>query len=68
MTEEHEMTDETKRPAVGRPVPERFGARVWQATRRMLCPHTHGRLVAIEWDGTAVHECTACSKQIYKGL
>lgn len=53
---------------VGRPVPERLGARIWLATRRMLCPHTHGRLVAIEWDGTAVYECTACDKHIYKGL
>ena len=68
--------DETMPPAdagqlvrgVGRPEPERLGARVWQATRRLLCPHTHGRLVAIEWDGTAVHECAACGKRVARPL
>ena len=53
---------------VGRPVPERFGARVWQATRRLLCPHTHGRLVTIEFDGAAVYECAACGKHVEKAL
>lgn len=35
--------------------------------RRLFCRHTHGVLVAIEWDGTAVYECAACGKQIAKG-
>ena len=30
----------------------------------MLCPHTHGRLLAIEWDGETVHECAACGKHV----
>lgn len=53
---------------VGRLAPERLGARVWRATRRLLCPHTHGRMVAIEFDGTAVYECAACGKQVEKPL
>lgn len=36
--------------------------------RRLFCRHTHGRMVAIEWDGTAVYECAACGKRIEKGL
>jgi hypothetical protein len=36
--------------------------------RRLLCRHTHGRLVAIEWDGTSVYECNVCGKRIAKGL
>lgn len=36
--------------------------------KRLLCRHTHGRLVAIEWDGEAVYECAACGKHIRKGL
>lgn len=70
------MSEELKTPAglgpvehtVGRPLPERLGARMWQATRRMLCPHTHGRMVAIEWDGAAVYECVACGQHVEKPL
>jgi hypothetical protein len=36
--------------------------------KRLLCPHTHGRLVAIELDGTSVHECSACGKRISQEL
>jgi hypothetical protein len=36
--------------------------------RRLFCRHTHGRMVAIEWDGTAVYECAACGKRIEKRL
>lgn len=37
----------------------------WGRTR---CPHQHGRLLAIEFDGTAVYECVACGKPIRKPL
>jgi hypothetical protein len=36
--------------------------------RRLICRHTHGRLVRIEWDGTAVYECVACGKHVEKPL
>lgn len=36
--------------------------------RRLFCRHTHGRLVAIEWDGAAVYLCEACGKYIRKPL
>ena len=36
--------------------------------KRLFCHHTHGRLVAIEYDGEAVYECAACGKHIRKGL
>lgn len=36
--------------------------------RRLFCSHTHGRLIAIEFDGTAVYECTRCGKHVSKGL
>ena len=52
---------------VGRPV-ERIGARMWRLTQQMLCPHTHGRLMAIEWDGESVHECAACGKHVRRPL
>ena len=32
--------------------------------RRLFCRHRRGYLVAIEWDGTAVYECKACSKHM----
>lgn len=32
--------------------------------RKLFCLHSHGHLVAIEWDGTAVYECKACSKHV----
>ena len=53
---------------VGRPVEKRLGARVWHAYRRLVCKHTHGHLVAIEWDGEAVYECIACGKDIRRPL
>ena len=53
---------------VGRPAPGRLGARIWAATRQLLCPHTHGKLVAIEWDGAAVYECVACGRHVEKSL
>lgn len=34
--------------------------------RRLLCRHTHGRLLAIEWDGESVYECAACGKHVRK--
>lgn len=37
----------------------------WGETR---CPHKHGRLLAIEFDGTAVYKCVVCGKQIRKPL
>lgn len=40
--------------------------REWLA--RMSCSHTHGRLVAIEFDGEAVYECAECGKHIGKPL
>lgn len=36
--------------------------------KRLLCRHTHGKLVAIEFDGEAVYECAACGKRIWKPL
>lgn len=36
--------------------------------KRLLCRHTHGKLVAIEFDGEAVYECAACGKRIGKPL
>lgn len=36
--------------------------------RRLFCRHTHGKLVAIEFDGDAVYECIACGKFITKPL
>lgn len=74
MSNEDTQTTADNRPAVegpverrvGRPVPERLSARMWAATRQLLCRHTHGRLVAIEWDGTAVYECVACGKHVEK--
>lgn len=53
---------------VGRPVEKRLGARVWHAYRRLTCKHTHGHLVAIEWDGEAVYECIACGKEVRRPL
>lgn len=32
--------------------------------QRLFCRHRRGYLVAIEWDGTAVYECKACSKHV----
>jgi len=40
--------------------------REWLA--RSTCNHTHGRLVAIEFDGEAVYECIQCGKIIGKPL
>ena len=53
---------------VGRLVEKRLGARVWHAYRRLTCPHTHGHLVDIEWDGVSVYECIACGKIIRRPL
>ena len=53
---------------VGRLVESRLGARVWHAYRRLMCKHTRGHLVAIEWDGEAVYECIACGKDIRRPL
>ena len=36
--------------------------------KRLFCKHTHGRLVEIGWDGTAVYECEKCGKEIYVPL
>ena len=36
--------------------------------KMLFCRHTHGHLVAIEWDGTAVYECTRCGKLVEKPL
>ena len=36
--------------------------------RRLLCRHTHGRLLSIEWDGESVHECAACGKHVRRPL
>jgi transposase-like protein len=36
--------------------------------KRLLCRHTHGRLIAIEFDGEAVYECTSCGKTVRKPL
>ena len=53
---------------LGRPVEKRLGARVWHAYTRLRCKHTHGHLVAIEWDGEAVYECIACGKLVRRPL
>lgn len=46
---------------------ERFlSLREWLA--RTSCSHTHGRLIAIEWDGESVYECAACGKRVSKPL
>lgn len=48
------------------------GAERWLPLREWLlpttCSHTELRLVAIEWDGETVHECTACGKRWRKSL
>ena len=48
------------------------GAGRWLPLREWLartsCNHTHGRLLAIEYDGEAVYECAACGKHIGKPL
>lgn len=48
------------------------GADRWLPLREWLarssCNHTHGRLLAIEYDGEAVYECTGCGKRIGKPL
>lgn len=36
--------------------------------RRLMCRHTHGRLLSIEWDGVSVYECAHCGKIIRKPL
>ncbi len=36
--------------------------------RQFFCRHTHGRLVAIEFDGATVYECAACGKHVRKPL
>lgn len=41
---------------------------MWQFFMRLVCRHTHGKLVAIEYDGEAVYECAACGKFIRKPL
>ena len=35
--------------------------------KRMLCKHTHGKLLHITWDGFAVYKCVECGKHIKKG-
>lgn len=55
-------------PSVGRLEPKRYGARAWAVLRGLVCRHTHGRLVAVEWDGTAVYECIACGNHVEKPL
>lgn len=42
--------------------------RLMACVNRMACPHGLCKLVAIEWDGTAVYECQSCGKHIFKGL
>ena len=48
------------------------GAERWLTPREWLartaCSHTHGRLVALEFDGGAVYECARCGKFIGKPL
>ncbi len=48
------------------------GAGRWLPLREWLtittCNHTHGRLVAIEFDGEAIYECARCGKYIGKPL
>lgn len=36
--------------------------------KRLFCRHTHGKLIAIEFDGESVYQCTACSKCIRRPL
>jgi hypothetical protein len=36
--------------------------------RQLLCRHKHGRLLAIEFDGATVWQCTACDKHIRRPL
>ena len=36
--------------------------------RRLFFWHRRGRLVSIEWDGTAVYECDRCGKHIRRPL
>lgn len=44
------------------------GAQRWLSLRewwrRTTCSHKHGHLLAIELDGTSVHECDGCGKYI----
>lgn len=48
------------------------GAERWLPLREWLartsCNHTHGVLVAIEFDGEAVYKCSDCGKHIGKPL
>ena len=48
------------------------GAGRWLPMREWLartsCSHTHGVLIAIQWDGVAVYKCTGCGKHIGKPL
>jgi len=48
------------------------GANRWLTLREWLartsCSHTSLRLVAIEFDGATVHECTACGKRFERPL
>jgi len=48
------------------------GAERWLSLREWLarttCNHTHGRLLAIEFDGESVYECAACGKHIRRPL
>lgn len=48
------------------------GAERWLPLREWLarstCNHTHGRLLAIEFDGESVYECAACGKQLRRPL
>jgi len=32
--------------------------------KRLLCRHTHGRLIAIEFDGESVYVCESCGNVI----
>lgn len=53
---------------VGRLYPKREGVSMLTFFGRLLCRHTHGRLIGIEFDGTAVYECAACGKHVEKPL
>lgn len=56
----------TDRALFERPIGWLWRARSW--FRRLLCQHNGGRLVAIEYDGTTVHECVTCGKLIRRSL
>lgn len=38
--------------------------KIRQLLRQLRCRHTHGKLVAIGWDGASTYKCSKCEKYV----